>query len=373
MKSDIQILDPTKYEGWDDLLLSTPGHSFFHSSSWAKVLSESYGYSPKYFTLLEGNKIVVLIPVMEIKSFLTGKRGVSLAFTDFCDPIILNGVAFSKLFNYIIEYGRKHGWKYFELRGGDKYLTGVESGGRYQDSALNPSGSDPAICTRHPTPHPSSTYFRHTLDLTQGEEETFSNLRDSTKRNIKKAVKEGVKVEISQSLDSVKEFYRLNCLTRRDHGLPPQPYYFFRKLFEHVLANNYGFIVLASFENRVVAGEVYFHLKEGAVYKYGASAKTFLHLRANNLVMWEGIRECTRRGCAILSLGRTDLGHEGLLQFKRGWNTTEQQINYYRYDFKKGSFVSGSSKVTGFHNKIFKNMPVFLLNRLGNVLYKHVG
>jgi hypothetical protein len=112
MQSDIQILDPTKYEGWDDLLLSTPGHSFFHSSSWAKVLSESYGYSPKFFTLLERNKIIALIPVMEIKSFITGKRGVSLPFTDYCDPVILNGVPFPELLNCIIEYGQKHGWKY---------------------------------------------------------------------------------------------------------------------------------------------------------------------------------------------------------------------------------------------------------------------
>jgi len=286
------------------------------------------------------------VPIMELKSFLTGKRGVSLPFTDFCDPILNDGVNPQDLLNSINEYGEKAGWKYVEFRGGNKLF---------------------------PFSLPSCTYLGHTIDLAKDEGQIFSGLRDSTRRNIKKAVKEGVKVQISQSLDSVQEFCRLNSISRKDHGLPPQPYYFFKKVYEHILANNFGFIVLGSFEGKAVAGEVYFQLKEKAVYKYGASDKTFQHLRANNLVMWEGIRECIRRGCTILSLGRTDLNHEGLLQFKRGWGATEQQINYYRYDLKKGSFVLGSSKVSGFHNKIFRNIPIPLLNRLGSILYKHVG
>ena len=299
--------------------------------------------------------------MMEVNSFLTGKRGISLPFTDFCDPINLNGGSFLELLNCIIEFGKNRGWKYLELRGGQQFLNS-------QHLPLNTRHS--SLDTHLPC---SSTYFNHTLDLIQGEKRVFSNLRDSTRRNIEKALREGVKVEISQSPDSVKEFYRLNCITRKDHGLPPQPYSFFKKIYEHILANDFGFVVLASFEGRAIAGEVYFYLKEEAVYKFGASDKNFQHLRANNLVMWEGIRECIRRGCMILSLGRTDLGHEGLLQFKRGWGTTEQQINYYRYDFKDKGFILGRSKTTGSYNMIFKNMPIPILNIMGSILYKHMG
>jgi predicted N-acyltransferase len=343
---DIQIINPITYPDWDDLLLSTPGHSFFHSSPWAKVLLESYGYTPKYFTLLERNKLIALLPVMEINSFLTGKRAVSLPFTDSCDPIILDGVPFAELWNCVIEHGKRVGWQYVELRGGQDFL--------HLDLF-------------------SSTYLEHTVDLAKGEEQIYARLRDTTRRNIRKAVKEGVTVEISQSLDSTKEFYRLNCITRKDHGLPPQPHPFFKKVYEHVLASNLGFIVLASFGGKPVAGAIYFQLKEEAVYKYGASEKGVQHLRANNLVMWEGIRECIHRGCTTLSLGRTDPRHKGLLQFKTGWNATEQQISYYRYDLRKNSFVSGSSKVTGFHNKIFRKIPIPLLKTVGSVFYRHAG
>jgi len=342
----IQIINPITYPGWDELILSTPNYSFFHSSAWAKVLRESYGYKPLYFTVFKNSGLAAVIPIMEVNSFLTGRRGVSLPFTDYCDPIVNGDIRFQDLFQHIIEYGKKCRWKSIELKDGNSLL---------------------------PLTSPSITYLGHTLDLYHGEEEVFSNFKDSTKRNIKKAIKEKVSVEIFNSLESIKEFYTLNCMTRKQHGLPPQPFSFFKKIYDHVISRNLGFVILASYGGKNIAGAVYFHFGEKAVYKYGASDMSYQHLRANNLVMWEAIQWYSQNGYKNLCFGRTEPENQGLLQFKSGWGTTEQQINYYRYDLKKGSFVSGSSKVAGFHNKIFRNLPLPLLKRVGSVLYKHVG
>ena len=121
---NLEIIDPTNYAAWDELLLSTPGHSFFHSSAWARVLKDSYGYTPMYFATIENGQFWTLVPVMEVNSFITGKRGVSLPFTDYCEPLLNENIEFVDLFNNIIEYGKKHGWKYVELRGGAKASEG---------------------------------------------------------------------------------------------------------------------------------------------------------------------------------------------------------------------------------------------------------
>ncbi len=342
----LQIIDPTQYPGWDELILANPNHSFFHSSAWAKVLHESYGYTPLYFTTLEEDRIKALIPIMEVDSLLTGKRGVSLPFTDYCEPIIDGNVRCQDFLHHVIEYGRKHGWRTLELRSGNNLL---------------------------PSTPPSVTYLGHVLDLSRGESQVFSDFRDSTRRNIKKATKEGVEVKIEHSLESVKEFYRLNGMTRREHGLPPQPFSFFKKIYDYIISKNLGMVVLASLGQKNVAGGIYFHFGGKAIYKYGASDKTFQNLRANNLVMWEAIKWYSQAGYKGLCFGRTEPENQGLIQFKSGWGTTEQPIHYFRYDLKKGSFVSDSSKVTGFHNKIFRNTPVPILNKIGSLLYKHVG
>ena len=337
-------INPITYPGWDELLISCPDYSFFHSSAWAKVLSETYGYTPLYFTVFGNDGIGTLIPMMEVNSFLTGKRGVSLPFTDYCEPICNGNIGFVHLFNQVTEFGRKHGWKYMELRGRN---------------------------TLFPFSFPSCTFLGHTLNLSRSEGELFSSLRDSARRNIKKAVKEGVEVKVDHTLESVKEFCRLNCLTRKEHGLPPQPFGFFEKIHDHIISKDLGMVVLASLNQENIAGAIYFHFDKKAVYKYGASDKKYQHLRANNLVMWEAIKWYSQNGYKSLCFGITEPENQGLIQFKSGWGTTEQPINYYRYNFKVEAFIPGRSKTTGFHNRVFRNIPVPILNKVGALLYRH--
>ncbi|MBS3917355.1 MAG: peptidoglycan bridge formation glycyltransferase FemA/FemB family protein [Deltaproteobacteria bacterium] len=346
MDDSIQIINPTQHKGWEDLILSHPEASFFHSSAWARVLSESYGYVPKYFAMIRNEKLVSLLPVMEVNSLFTGKRGVSLPFTDYCEPIVGPEVSLDDLLNCVVDTGKRSDWKSLELRIGQKAL---------------------------PNRRIALKYLGHELKLGQDEERLLSGFRDSTRRNIRKAIGEGVEVKSSNTTEGMKEFYRLNSLTRKEHGLPPQPYRFFVKVLEHIISRDLGQVYLASRAGKNIAGAIYFHFNGKAYYKYGASDKNYQHLRPNNLVMWEAIRCYSGNGTRSLCMGRTEPDHEGLLQFKSGWGTTEQPIRYYRYDFKKGSFVSGSSKVTGFHNKIFKNMPIPILNKIGALLYKHVA
>jgi lipid II:glycine glycyltransferase (peptidoglycan interpeptide bridge formation enzyme) len=211
------------------------------------------------------------------------------------------------------------------------------------------------------------------LDLGEGEERLFSRFRDSTKRNIRKAGKEGVSVKISASSDSLEEFYRLNCMTRKDHGLPPQPFHFFRHIQEHLLAQGMGIMALGSYQGHTIAGCLYLHVGNKAYYKYGASNKKFQHLRANNLVMWEAIRWYSRNGYRTFCFGRTEPENEGLRQFKMGWGTKENPLYYYRYDLAKNQFVKDRLFIFGIHNKVFLHLPVSISKTIGTLLYKHMA
>jgi lipid II:glycine glycyltransferase (peptidoglycan interpeptide bridge formation enzyme) len=131
--------------------------------------------------------------------------------------------------------------------------------------------------------------------------------------------------------------------------------------------------VLASHQGRVVAGAIYFHYGKKAIFKYGASDKEYQNLRANNLVMWEAVKEYCLNGYDTLSLGRTETNNTGLRQFKAGWGAEENTIPYYRYDFKKKSFAKGRSHVTAHYNKVFSRIPIPLLKIIGTMFYRHAG
>lgn len=345
MNREWKVVNPMEYPGWDDIMAAHPYFSYFLTTSWARVLSEAYRYHPQYFVPSNG-KHEVVIPFMEIRSLLTGRRGVSLPFTDYFSPISSGDPVMQDWISSVIRYGKASGWKYIEIRNSVSFPDSI-----------------PVF----------STYCGHNLDLSGTEESIYAGFRDSTKRNIKKAVKEGVTVTCFTTEESTREFFRLNCLTRKEHGLPPQPFIFFKKLYEHVFSRGFGFIALASYKGRNIAGVVCLHYGGKAIYKYGASDREYQHLRANNLAVWEAIRLCIRHGCKSFSFGRTEPGNHGLMQFKSGWGTKEETIRYYRYDLKTDAFVRGQPYGRAFYNKIFNNMPASLSRVVGEILYRHAG
>jgi lipid II:glycine glycyltransferase (peptidoglycan interpeptide bridge formation enzyme) len=342
---NIEIISPFDYPGWDVLMQENENSSFFHTSAWAAVLSKTYNYKPLYFSIFENNKLATLIPIMEIKSFITGKRGVSLPFTDEC-PQISDGEEHHKaVLEALIQYGKQAQWRYFELRNGIHYLS-----------------NQPFF----------SSFITHSIDLSRGQKIIFKNFRNSNKRNIKKAQKKGVIAKVCSSMDSVESFYRLHCRTRKFHGLPTQPWRFFKYIYEHVIKSKRGLVVLASYQGRIISGAVYFHFGNQAIYKYGASDRAYLHLRPNNLVMWTAMIWYIQNSFKNLSFGRTKLQNDGLLQFKRGWGAGENLIHYYKYDLQNDCFIEKKANIKSSY-KFFKIMPLPILKVTGNLIYRHVG
>jgi len=340
----VAVVNPLNSVDWNKTLLQSGQGTVFHSANWARLLAETYGYQPAYFTLSEQGAFRGCLPLMEVHSPWTGRRGVCLSFSDCCGALVRSPEDFQQLFDSVLELGRISGWRYVEFRG------------------------EPFLCRELP----ARAYAHHLIEL--GDEELMhSRLRKGTASSIKKARKEGVLVQISSSLDGVREFYRLHCLTRRRHGLPPQPVSFFDKLHQHVISQEMGFTALASQGETPVAGLICLHFGTNAVYKYGASDQAFKQLSGTNLVLWETMKNCARLGMRTLSLGRTDLDNEGLLIFKNGWGGEKTELCYYRYDFASNGFVRDRERDLKIFKNLLRRLPVELLQLIGRLAYRHMG
>ena len=346
MNHNIKIIDPLEINNWDELILDFKDYSFFHSAAWSKVISETYNYKRSYFTIMENGAIKAGIPLMVVKSFITGKRAISLPFSDYCEPLIKQEINFNDVIQEVKNFCIAENLKYLEFRGGNEFFDNIR---------------------------PSTFDYNHILDLTAGQEILYKNLSSNTKRNIKKAIREEVKVENLNSLSALEDFYMMNCATRKKHGLPPQPKKFFMNLFEYVIAKNKGFISIARYQGNTIAGAVYLLIGKKALYKFGASYLKFQNLRPNNLVMWEAIKHCLKEGYESFCFGRTEPENDGLRKFKLGFGTSEKVLNIYRYDFKSRDFLPIQTKTTGLHNKIFDKTPLPLLKIFGSIFYKHFG
>jgi hypothetical protein len=89
--------------------------------------------------------------------------------------------------------------------------------------------------------------------------------------------------------------------------------------------------------------------------------------------MWTAIQWYGRRGYTVLSLGKTSEENEGLRRYKLGWNAREQLRSYFKYDFGKSCFVRGHDRISGWHNAVFRHMPIPIARAIGNLLYAHMA
>ncbi|HWD92925.1 MAG TPA: GNAT family N-acetyltransferase [Verrucomicrobiae bacterium] len=339
------VINPLEFQRWDTQLANLPGASFFHGTAWPRVLRETYGHEPVYFCRFSGGELKQLLPVMEVSSACTGRRGVSLPFADFCAPLNSSDEDLSALYAFAVEHGRRRNWRHLETRGDFGQWRGAS---------------------------PSVAFFGHALALEGGEAALFKGLDGAMRRGIRKAEQSGVKVEFGSTLESVRIFYALHCRTRRRHGLPPQPVEFFENIARHALEPGHGFVAIARHEQQPVAAAVFFHEGHAALYKYGASDEAAQHLRPNNFLMWEAIRRCAAGGFAELHFGRTSLYNDGLRHFKLGFGAVEEPVEYAKYDFRRDGFVSDVDRSEGLMNMVFRCLPQPLLVQAGRMLYRHL-
>jgi CelD/BcsL family acetyltransferase involved in cellulose biosynthesis len=339
------IVDPLTYPQWDAQLTNHPGASFFHGTAWPRVLRETYGHVPVYFCRFAGGQLKQVLPVMEVSSPWTGRRGVSLPFADFCSPLTQGEEDLSALHAFAMAHGRERNWRHLEIRGCFGQWPGA---------------------TR------SVAFFGHVLALEGGEAALFAGLDGAVRRGVRKAEQAGVRVEFGNTLEAIRIFYALHCRTRRRHGLPPQPIEFFENIARYVLEPGHGFVAIARHEERPVAAAVFFHEGHGALYKFGASDHEFQHLRPNNLLMWEAIKHCAAGGFAELRFGRTSLYNDGLRHFKLGFGAVEEPVEYAKYDFRRSRFVTDVDRAEGPFNFVFRCLPQPLLVQAGRLLYRHL-
>lgn len=341
----LTVVDPLRRPGWDSLVEAHPQSSVFHGSGWARVLAQSYGHTPMYVCRFRGGQLVGLLPLMGISSPVTGRRGVSLPFTDFCPALKERGQDGHDLYQFAVETGRARRWKYLECRGDCRGWVGSTT---------------------------SLSFYGHIIDLAGGEQAVFNRFDSAVRRGVRKAEAAGLKVDFSSEPEAIETFFDLHCGTRRRHGLPPQPFRFFENIQRHLLQAGRGFVATVRLNGQPLASGVFFSHGREALYKFGASDFAFQQHRPNNLMMWGAMRHCIARGNLAMHLGRTSLGNDGLRRFKLSLGAREETVQYSKYDFLSEKFVSDTDKVEGWFNHVFRALPLPLLRVAGRVLYPHL-
>src|SRR5216683_3051172 len=87
--TNVHEIDPLGDPRWDQLVENHPKASVFHSANWLRALQSAYDYDPVVLTTSPpGVALSNGLVFCRIKSWLTGRRLVSLPFSDHCEPLV---------------------------------------------------------------------------------------------------------------------------------------------------------------------------------------------------------------------------------------------------------------------------------------------
>lgn len=346
----IYAIDPLTDPRWDPFLLRSPRASIFHTRGWLEAIRRAYGYRPIVFTsAAPGEPLQSGLAFCEIKSWITGRRLVSLPFSDHCDPLTDTEADFCEIMRFVSERATVAGWRYVELRPRLPLDTPAANCGFGRDMG----------------------FWLHTIDLRMSLAKIFGRFHpDCVRRKVRRAERECLRYDMGRSDALLERFYSLLIQTRRRHGLPPQPIAWFRNLAE-CLGDRMQ-VRVASKGTTPIAAILTLTHKDTIVYKYGCSDSSFHNLGGMPWLFWRAIQEASVAGFQEFDLGRCEFSNSGLDAFKEHLGATRRQMTYFRNASSSVSWYQHTC-VTAISQYLWRRLPESMLRVAGRLVYRHVG
>ena len=344
-------IDPLHDPRWAEFVQSCPNASIFHTRAWLDSICRTYKYRPVAFTTSPPNgELRNGLVFCHIRSWITGSRMVSVPFSDHCDPLVSSAEEFDFLVNYLRADMEHRDWKYLEIRPVDgRFEGGRQAAGFY----------------------PASSFHFHRVNLRPSLGEIFESLdKDSVQRRVQRAERADLSYETGRPEELLREFYGLLVQTRGRHGVPPQPYNWFRNLTDCM---GDALQVRVAYKDQLpIAAVLTLRFRKTVYYKYGCSDAKYHKLGAMPALLWKTIEDSKANGSEELDLGRSDYDNKGLVAFKDHWTHNRSRLIYWRYPM-----TSPLAATEGWKLKLIKGVFAIMPERLrisaGHLMYRHIG
>ncbi len=169
------------------------------------------------------------------------------------------------------------------------------------------------------------------LDITKTEDELLAGMRKATRYEIRKAIKEEIKITKSQDPKDVKEFYDIQLETAKRQKFVPFSYKFFYEQFKTFFNEDKAILYRAYFEKKLLAGAFIIFYNNEAVYHYGVGTEEGRRHPGAYLIQWEAIKEAKSRGLkhynfwGVAPVDAKNHRFYGVSIFKRGFGGEDVQ------------------------------------------------
>ncbi len=293
-----------KYEDLPEQLLEEHSTNLFYCPSWLSVLRQHYGCSYYATADVDSGELMFFALI----KCIAGQKLVSMPFSDYTCP----GLMQPETLKEHVKALRK---EFPEL----PVLLKVSFPDVSENSLSSLGTAEEMGCL-------------HRVNTGRGVN-LESSMTPSYKRGVRRARVRGLQFGTNCSYEGLEQFYNLFYeLRMKKHGLIPQPFSFFEKVYEQFISKGKGFFIEVWKEGRLLASAIVLKHQNGLYYKWGCSSLSDLVDRPNNLLFYELLHLAQRDGFEYVDLGLSDTKvNKGLIRFKRSMGGTRSDIFTFQY------------------------------------------
>ena len=151
--------------------------------------------------------------------------------------------------------------------------------------------------SRHPIQHQATML----VDISGGDQ-ALMRLKESTRRNIRAGVRQGLTVEASEASAAMDTFYELLEETAARERFTIRSPSYYQDLLTLFRERGQAAVYLARHGDRVLAGAVMLFFGSKLIYLYGGTRSEARDLKPGYLLHWRAIEDAQRRGCTTYDM-----------------------------------------------------------------------
>ncbi len=135
------------------------------------------------------------------------------------------------------------------------------------------------------------------LDLAPSEEELLKGMRKTMRNLIRRAQRDGVRIERTNTQAAVDIFLDIHQETVARHNFTPYKDEYFRAQVEAFRDSEVAQVFVAWYKQTPISAAIMMYYGDMGSYHHGASRSAYSKIPASYLLQWEAIKEAKRRGC----------------------------------------------------------------------------
>lgn len=325
---------------WDAFAEACPHASLYHLWAWTDVNAEELGHRTFALAAVDGDTLLGIYPIVQVKSRLFGNIGCSMPFVNFGGPAAHDPALDEALLAEGARVAARERMDYLEIR------------------SVRPL----------PGPYPSQQHkISLTVDLPPSPEAMWTKFKSAHRQDIRKAEKEGF-VARHGGADLLDDFYLVLSESWRDLGTPVYAKRYFARVLA-ALGDARAWVTVVYRDGEPAAAQMSGRFGATAEGMWLGMREAFRRRYVGYVLYWEILKWASENGHRKYHLGRSS-ADSGAEAFKRKWNAYATQL-YWHYVLAPGRpmpQLNVNNPKYQLAIKAWRAMPVRMTQAIGPVV-----